>query len=326
MAERTTITQTTQVGVETVSGTEVDANKLFQALSITPGVKTDISQFRPKGGKYMTAAALGKEWVEAKIEGQGCYNHLVYPLSSIFNYAAPVQQGATAAYKWTFTPGQTAEDTAKTFTVEDGSALRASLFTYGIVSELGIKFDRSSVDISGTMLGQALQDGITKTAGPSAIALQPILPTTMDVYLDTTSAGLGGTKLTRVLSGEFTISDKVGPLWTLNSAVNGFAATVEIEPKASLKLMVEADSAGMALLASLRAGTKGYYRVKAVGPQISGIYYYTLWIDVCGVPTDVGEFHDEDGVYAIEWTVTPVYDATWTKTMEIQVTNVLTAL
>jgi len=329
MAERTSITQVTQVGVESVPGTGVAANKLFQALSIEPAIKADIKTFKPLGAKYATIAALGKEWVEAKITGDvACYNHLAYLLSGVLAYAAPVQQGGSAAYLWTFTPAQSAEDTIKTFTVEQGSSARAGKFTYGLVTEFGLKFDREKIEVSGSMLGQAYQDGISMTTSPTAIPIQPILPTALDVYLDATSASIGTTKLTRALSGEFGISDRFGPLWTINSAVSGFAAHVEQAPKAQLKLMVEADATGMGPLTAMRAGDKRYVRLKAVGPLIASTYYYTFQMDICGVVSDVGEFSDEDGVYAIEWTFDVAYDSAWSsgRAMQVQLTNTISAL
>ena len=66
----------------------------------------------------------------------------------------------------------------------------------------------------------------------------------MPVREAATGAGLGGTKLTRVLSGSLDISDRYSPLWAIDCAVDGFAAHVETPPTAQLKLLVEADAAG----------------------------------------------------------------------------------
>ncbi|HPD40013.1 MAG TPA: hypothetical protein PLD43_00460 [Anaerolineae bacterium] len=328
MPERATLNQVTQVGVETTPGTGVAANKLLQAFSITPGIQANVNRFRPVGGKFTTIAALGKEWIEARIEGQACYNHLAYLLSSVLAYAAPAQQGATAAYLWTHKPAQTAEDAIKTFTVEQGSSVRAGKFAYGLVTEFTLRFDRETVEVSGAMLGQAYQDNITMTAAPTAVAVMPVQPTQIDVYLDSTSGGIGTTKLTRALRGEFSIGDRFNPLWAINSAVSGFAAHVETAPNATLKLLVEADSVGMGPLTALRAGDKRYLRVKAVGPLIATSYYYTLQLDLCGVVAEVGEFSDEDGVYGIEWTFEAAYDSAWSggTALQAQLTNVLTAL
>jgi len=327
MPERATLNQITQIGVESTPGTAVAAGKLLQALTITPGIKVDVSRFRPAGAKFATIAALAKEWVEAKIEGPGCYNHMAYLMAGILGYAAPAQQGGTTAYKWTATPGQSAEDTIRTFTVEQGSSVRAGRFAYGLVTQLGLKFDRSGVAVTGAMLGHAYEDGVTMTGTPAAIAVQPIQPTEVSVYMDTTGASIGTTKLTRVLRAEFEIGDRYSPLWTLNSAANGFEAHVETAPAATVKLLVEADAAGMGPLAAVRAGDKKFIQVKATSSALAGTgYAYSMTLGVCGVVADVSEFSDEDGVYGIEWTFDVAYDATWGKALTMELVNTLTGL
>ena len=438
MPERATLNQITQVGAEVTPGTAVAATKLWQALSVTPGIKTDIAKFKPAGAKFTTIAALGKEWVEAKLEGVGCYNHMAYLMAMIMGYAAPVQQGGTTAYKWTATPGQNTEDVIKTLTVEQGSQLRAGKFVYGLLTQLGLSIDRSGIKVSGSLLGQAYQDDIhlstnatyTLTAGvapptagtftltysgqttgaiafdaapaaveaalealstvgagnvevvatvatgagtlavggnvytieftqalaqaprtltgtftgltaagtialaagvtgvvPTAIPIQPMLPTDVDIYMDTTGAGIGGTKLTRALKTEFDISDRYGEIWTLNSAVDGFAAHVETEPKVQLKLTVEADAAGMAPLTVMRTGDKRFIQIKITSSVLAGVgYAYSFTLGLACVVTDVSEFKDEDGVYGIEWTFDVAYDATWGKALIAELIDVLTAL
>lgn len=327
MTERTAITQVSQVGVESTPGQGVAANRRFQALSITPAIKASIQSFRPVGSKYAILAALGKEWVEAGISSEvACYNHLAYLFSGLLAYASPEQQGTSDAYLWTFTPQPATEDVIKTFSVEQGSPVRAGRFTYGLITELTIPFSRDKIEVSGRMIGQAYQDGITMTANPLPIAAQPILPTDLDIYLDSSSGTIGTTKLLRALSGEFGVSDRFGPVWTINSQVDGFVAHVEQLPKAQLKLLVEADSSGMGLLPPMRAGDRQYIRLKAVGPLIGATYRYKFQLDLCGVISDVGEFSDEDGVYAIEWTFDVAYDAGWGKAMEVQLVNTLSEL
>lgn len=328
MPERASIREATQLGVELTPGTSVGADRKLQATNIEPAIKADIATFRPLGGKFATLAALGKEWVEAKISGFATYTDIVYLLSSVLAYQAPVQQGATTAYKWTFEPRQSVEDTIKTYTVEHGSTVRAGKFTYGIVTGFGLKVGRESAEISGSMLGQAYQDDSGLTANPTAIEAVPILPTQFEVYLDDTSGAIGATKLTRVLSIEFSISDRFGPVWTLNRAVSGFAAHVETEPKATLKILLEADAAGMGPLTAMRQGDKRYIRVQALGAEAGVGYPYMFELDFCGTVTNVGGFNDEDGVWTLDWTFQATYDSTWAggKAFDVKVINKLTDL
>lgn len=329
MAERTTTSQLTQIGVETSPGAGGSAGKLLQVLSIEPSIKTDIKRFAPKGAKYTTIAALGKEWVEAKISAEvACYNHLAYLLAGAMAYAAPTKQGSTSAYLWTFKPALSAEDTIKTFVVEQGSSVRAGGFSYGIVRGLTMRFNRNEITIDGTMLGQAYEDDIEMTATPTAIPMMPILPGELDVYLDDTAANIGNTKLTRAFAGEFSLGDRFGPIWPLNSEIDGFAAHVERKPSAQFKLLVEADAAGMGPLTAMRAGSKQYVRLAATGPNIADTYNYSFQLDMALIVADVSEFRDEEGVYAIEWTFDIAWDSAWESGtgMKVTLVNTLTGL
>lgn len=326
MSERTTVTQTTQIGVEVTPGTVVPANRSLQTLSIEPSIQAEVLTFTPKGGKFPTVAALGKEWTRASITGQPSYNEIVYLLASALNFAAPVQQGATAAYLWTFQPGQSAADAVRTFTVEQGSAVRAGRFAYGIVNELGMTFSRDSIELTGSMLGQRYTDGITMTAAPTSTAVVPLLPTQAEVFLDPTSAAIGTTKLTRAVRAEFALADRYGPLWVLDSARESWLAHLETEVDATLTLTMAADSAGMAPLVAMRAGDCRYLRVRTVGPLIAATFFYTFQLDFCGVVSEVSEFSDEDGLYSIGWTFRATHDAAWSRALRVEVTNILLTL
>lgn len=326
MTDRASLHQGVQIGVETTPGTAVDANKKLLATTIEPSVQADIQTFRPMGGKFSTLAALGKEWSKANISGQLVYTDIVYLLASCMNYAAPAQQGATTAYKWSFSPGQNDVDTIKTYTIEAGGSVRAHKIAYGLVTNIGYSISREKSEVKGEMIGQRLTDGITLTASPTELALQPVLPTEVDVFLDSASGGLGTTKLLRVLSLDFELGDRFGPVWPIDSAQTSFAAHVETEPKATMKMLMEADSVGMGLLTPMRAGDKRFIRIKATGPTIATPYTYLFQHDICGIVSEVGEFSDQDGVYAIEWTFTMTHDATWGKSMNLEVNNTLSAL
>lgn len=328
MPEVASVIRVTQIGVETTPGTGVSANKLLQATMIEPSIKANIVTFRGAGGKFPFAAALGKEWVEADISGHLNYTEIVYLLSSVLKSATPAQitPPSGLAYRWTFTPSQSAVDPVKTFTVESGSSARAMKFTYGLVTDLSISITREKAELKGSMIGRNIQDGITLTASPTAIPLVPVLPSQVSVYLDTSAANIGTTQLLRVLAVAFEIKDRFGTIWTLDATQSSFAAHVETAPKVTLKLTLEADAQGMALLSAMRAGEKRFIRVKAVGPNIETGNDHLFQLDMCGVVSDAGDFSDEDGVFAIEWTFTATYDSDWGKALEVQVVNTLSAL
>lgn len=325
MAERASIFSTVQIAVESTPGTDPNASyKQLSALTLEPGVKVELETYRASGQKFPTVAALNKEWTEAKLGGPLTYTEIIYLLSSLISYAAP--SGAGTAKTWTFEPGLTAASTVKTFSVEQGDATRAHEFTYGVVKDLTLKFGRDGCDLDGTMIGRALSDGITKTAGATLIAPQVVMPTQVTVKLADTWAGLGAASvLTRVISTQWSLVDRFGPVWALDGQTYP-AASVETEPKVEVKLKLQADATGMGLLTNMRAGTTKFMRIKATGALISGSDYYDLQIDTACKVVDVSPFEDSDGVFAIEWTFNGFYDATATKTSEVVVVNTLATL
>lgn len=326
MPERATVAQVAQIGVETTPGTAVAANKALQALQIAASPQIETNRFRPQGYKADTVLAIGKDWTEADLSGIPTYDELVYLLCSLLVNVTPSTTGTTGKL-WDFSPNATSEDTIKTYTVEIGSAVRAHKFPYGLVNALGLTYNRDGIDLSGSMLGQNITDGITLTASPTALTLQPILAKDTSVYLDTTAAGLGTTKLLRVLEAELSIGDRFGPVWVLNAANASFAVHVETIPDLTIRLLVEADSSGMALLTALRANSKQFVRVETVGPVIgAGPATYKSTLDVCCIWEETGGFDDNDGLYAFEVTGRIAYDSTWAKYMRWQVINALASL
>lgn len=313
MAERATIFQTVALFPEATPGTSGAATRLLSALSISPGINAEIDVFKPMGQKYMTVAALGKEWTEAPLEGKPTYNEINYPLSSVITTPTPTSSTAdTAAWTWTYTPNSSGADTPKTFTVEFGSTERAANFAYGIVKDLTIPFSRSEVSLTGNMFGRAITDGITLSTAATRVDIVPVLPKQGSVYLDTSSTALGTTRLVRVLSGELRIQNRFDPLWVVNDQNASFVTHVEIDPTVELDLLEEADSSGMANLTAMRAGTRSFIRVEFLGTAISTSTDTHLFrIDLAGKITNVAPFEDADGVYAVKWTWTADGGSTW---------------
>lgn len=328
MAERTTVTELTQIGVESTPGTAVAANKRLPSLSLDFGIKLGVNAYRPKGDKFPTIHALGKEWTEGKIGGGLTYSEAQYLFGSLLAYAAPVQQASTTAYKWTAAPNPTGPDTVKTFTIEVGSSVRAHKIAHGLITGLTLSGSRDSIDLSGDAIGYALVDGITMTSSPTALEQIPILPKEVSVFLDSTSGGLGTTKLTRLLKWTWTVGSRFNPLWVVDAAQSSFVTFIETPVTAQLKLLVEADANGMGIFSTYgRTGATGFARIAAASSQLAGTAIpYSLQIDQAVQVADVAPFTDEDGLQAFELTFDIVDSATWGKALQVDLINKATAL
>lgn len=435
MAERASIFETIQIGAEVTPGTAVAALKKLQAIGITMSPKGNISQFRPAGNKFNTLSQMGKEWTEGKADGGAAYNDLAYILASVMDNPTPTVITSTG-YTWTFGVGSTSPDSVATYTIEQGSKLRAHRIAHGMFTGMSMDFSRESIKVSANLIGRAIEDdvamsgnavytltanvtpptagtftltkggqttsGISFDATPAAVqaALEalstigtgnvkvylqsgmsgtlavsnnvykvefvgslaaqavtltgtfssltasgsiaiasattgvavtsvtpvPVQPSKLDVYMDTSSANLGNTKLNRLLKGSFELTGRFQPLWVVNSSNASFQTWVEVEPTAKVNLTLEADAEGMALLSTMRAGTTKFVRVKATGDIIESATPYTMQFDFALQIGDMIDLSDQDGVYAVQVPMTMVHDATWGKAVAAQLKNTLSAL
>ena len=325
MADVASVAQGAQVGLETTPGTAVAANRVLNAISITDGPEGQSDTFRPDGRKYAALTIPGKEWAGFDWTGKSTYSGDVYILSSLIRKVTPSAAGSTGKL-WTIAPQNAAEDTHSTFTVEKGGSVRAHKFAYGMFDSIVIDISRDAVDLSGSGFGQRITDGITLTTTPTAVTLDPVLPRLFDVYMDTTAAGLGTTKLLRNFSARINLGNLVGQIWPLNSAFTSFTSHVETVPAATVGMFVEHDAAGAEFMDLLRSGNTRFLRFKAVGDIIEagtpGIYN-TWQLDVAVKTKSIGKHTDREGVYGWEPTLDIVNDDTWGKPFEFNITNII---
>jgi len=278
--EVTTINQKLQFGAESTSslGVNVAASKLLQCYDIQWGPMADIKMYEATGRKYPLIQIENSEWVEGTLGGVLDYNGIIYLLAGTMGSVSPVAHGAsTTAKDWVFTPPLTGTIVPQTYTIEQGDAVRAHKVNYGLFTEYGFKGDRETgITLGGKLLAQALQDGITMTGGPTAVALAPIAGRHFNYYLDTTSAGLGTTQLLRVLNVDYAFTGIYGPVFPFNRANLGWAAHVDLNPGCIIKLTMEADSVGMGILSNMQTGSTLFLRAQAQGLIIDNLQTVTI--------------------------------------------------
>lgn len=296
-------------------------------------IMADVKTYRPSGRKYDMIQEENTEWVDGTITGAVDYNSVIYPMEGIWGSVSAVGHGGSSTAKdWIFTPPVTSPSIVpQTYTVQQGDSIRAHQIAYGLFYEMGYKGNRKDFSMTGKFYGLPLSDGITMTSSPTAIALAPVPSKHVNVYLDTTSAGLGTTQLTRVLNIDYSMASTYGLLYVFNRATTGYTAHVDIVPKCSIKLKVEADVNGMAMLGYLQTGTTYFMRVQAQGSTAiatdgPGNVYNTITHDMAVKVIKPNTFGDDQGVYAIEWEFDVIEDPGWAKSQTCTVTNLITAL
>lgn len=325
MPERSSLFQGVQIGAESTLGTGVAAGKLLNYLGIDIDPELAFARFRPMGQAVAGSIVPSQISSTAAISGQGSYSELIYPLNSIYGNVTPTTVDTTAK-RWNWTYTGRAETTPKSYTVEAGGSVRAHKLTAGVFNGFEITFQRTGdgLPVSGSLIGQQMQDNITLTATPTALEDVPIIPTHCDVYMDPTSGALGTTKLTRDFNAVFRHNDAYGAIWPISSTNASWANVVGTEPTVQVELQVEADTAGMQLYADAVAGNATrFIRLAAVSTANAGAATakYDLLIDMAGKVSAFGGFDDVDGVFVASFTFDAVYDAGWGAAVKVQNTN-----
>lgn len=327
MAERSTISQAVQIGVETVPGTAVAATRRLGSIGIELGVQATINSRRPIGQKYANLQVLGKEWAEASVAGAPVYTELPYLFASIFsNPTVTPVAGAVSANRWVFESSNFDADAPRTFTVEQGDSTRAHRAAHALLTDLSMTWSRDDIELDGTMLAKAIEDGVTLTAGSAQLAQVPVRPSELSVYLDATAGAIGTTKLTRAISGETSIGSRFAPVWVVDAAEPSFVATIESEPEVTFNLTQQANAQAMENLTRMRAGGTAFLQLRAEGPIIEGTTRHEMIIEVAGQISEPNPFGDEDGIYAVEWGFGAVFDPTWGNAVRAEVVTTTAAL
>ncbi len=333
-----TINQRIQIGAESTSalGTAVAASKLLECFTWTIGIDTDISFFGSSGHKYDQVQE--ENWEQTSLDAQGNldFNGVCYLLASVMGSVSPVAHGSSSTAKdWIFTPPIYGSIVPQTYSIQQGDSIRARSLSYGILNSFGYKGTRKQpFTVNAKGFGQALSDGIILSSSPTAVALSPVVGKFFNVYLDTTSGGIGTTLLTRCFSVEYAFDNVYGPFYPLNRANPSYTGHVDLKPKTTLKLKLETDATGLATMQTtyLQGGSTAYIRVQAQGNQIAsdgpGSVKATFQHDMAckvGKPSTLG---DDQGIFAVEWEFTVVEDASWNsgQAQQVTVTNLLTAL
>lgn len=315
-AERSSVNQVVQIGVETTPGTSPGggATNLLEAFNWTVGIEADTKQFRPTGHKNTTVSEENMEWTSVAVDGPMDFNGIVYPAASSFGIVtATLKAPSTTVYDWAFAPPITGINNPQTYLLQQGDANYAHSLNYLLFTDFSYSLTRKDWNFTGKCMGRNITTGITLTAAPSATPLSPAVPKTTSVYLDTTSAGLGTTKLLKVMQLDFNDTGIYGPFWTLNATNASFNSHVDVAPKVTGKLLLEADTQGLALLGYLQTGVTYYLRCQAVGPviDIPNTLNAQITHDMAIKIIKPNPFKDQDGIFAVEWDFEVVEDAVW---------------
>lgn len=328
MPEPAYIIQSPQFGVEVTAGTAVAANRQLTAMSVAPAPKMNNTARTIPGYRYPVAVTRGKRWTEAGFDGFLSYSDASYLFSSLLKKVTPVAGagGNAASYTWTYTSDLLSADIPQSYTIEVGDSSNARRFAYGLVNTLSLTQEADGVSVSGNILGQSIELGVTKTASPTRIAAVPVATVDQTIGFASTFSG-AATALTRVLNVSCEFSERWKPLFNTSTA-DSWVEAVDSETQFTAKLLMSANSTNEALITDQKNGTLKFLDWTMTGGLIPGCSTATYMVKVRAAAnvTEVSEYKDQDGVYALEATLTGVLDPTTSKTVEVTVVNAVSAL
>ncbi len=328
MADRPSIVQVLEVGVEGTAGVEANAHRVLRALDFTMSPQAEFSEMRSQGYKSTTLVSLNREWTTWNYTGEPDFNELPYLLSSVLDDVTPTTYGTAAGgttYQWQYIPTDNDLDAFQTYSFHYGDSNVGEKVLGAVCNSFTMDVTRQDTGISGDFLGGSVAAGnsISGTAAFHLIGQRPVLPGMFDVYLDTASGDLGTTKLTRDFQFQFAVNNRHTAVWPINSANNSYAVTTENALDAALTLQVMGDSVGADdFLTMMRAGTTKYLRAEAIGGTLTGgtSLSYTLTMDFAVQVNGGPSVSDVDGLEVWSWPLRPVHDENWGSGQSMQIT------
>lgn len=325
---RATVDQVRQLGKETTAGTQVAAGKSLPALSINLSPQFEKNNFRGAGYKSTTVSAVNSLMASGSYEGPLDYNHITWPGEGLVGTTPTTPSGGTNSRQWAYTPASAGSDSAaKTFTAEAGDSAAARVYTRLRFRSLLIEIARrTGARMSGSAYANFPTDGQTLTSTPTAIAQVPVGALDWDIYMDTTYAGIGTTKLANAYAARFAVGDKFNAFYRLNSADAGsIGDEAEIAHDITGSVSIMHDATSRSLFAAISANPTRYFRFLANGAVIEGSIRYKIQLDFAAQFENPDD-DDNDGIYGVTYNLRSIYDSSLGGHWKLTVINTITAV
>lgn len=340
MAEIAMVTRRVNIGLESTPGQIAPRTTRLRSINWAFSPQFESRDFRATGDKYGTVVQPLREWTDFTAEGFLDYNEFIYPLASVVNYgtANPTIAGTSGtadpvqgtAYAWYFQSALDSADSPATYSAEVGDANSAQAAAYLLFNQLDITIAQNEAGFTAGGFAHRFIAGTTITPGTAIYQpdVQTMLPSQFTTYLDRsgTTTFPPSTKLTRNFNFGFSLSERYGMVWPIDSTLTSYAAHVELPADLTITLQVAADGTGLdALLADMRAGQTLFGRTVANGlPTFGTAYKFEL--DWAGEIMDAPSLDDFEGVHTAQWTLRGVYNPTFGKAFSMLLINEMSSL
>lgn len=198
---------------------------------------------------------------------------------------------------------------------QNASALTDTILMTGSAASL-VGGTGNTIDVTETRKGGTSTD----------VVASALFPGFFDVYMDTTWAGLGTTKLLYCYDFELETPERIARTRPINSTKSSDGLVETEDQEFTVKMTMGVDATMETMLANLRAGTKIFVRLDAIGATISTTFKYMVRHDMCIILNEVGDFQSSDNVLVVELSGVLARDSTSGFAIKATVQNTLSAL
>ena len=170
MALREQVRQQILIGRETTLGTAVPANVRLRHARIQPQPAPEFRDHRPAGEKLSNHQLVLREGAQGPIEGLPTYDELGYLLQGLIARPNTAVLQASTAFRHVFAFDNRARDGIASYTAEYGDMWsRAHRVAAMIINSLELGLRQDGIDLGGSIIAQAISDGVTMTTGAATV-------------------------------------------------------------------------------------------------------------------------------------------------------------
>jgi len=130
----------------------------------------------------------------------------------------------------------------------------------------------------------------------------PMFPLQASIFLDTSWATLGTTRLLDIYEMAFDVAERTVRTRPINALLTSDSVVETTGQEHTLALTFAVDAVERARFAKIRVGTKEFSRVEFVGDVVSGANNYRARFDTALLWKEAGKGSDSDSVHTREWT------------------------
>src|SRR3990172_3298527 len=266
-----------QLGIETTSGTEVDATEVWRGPvpfpEDTQGFKypeEDVAIFGGTDRSYIRQ--YSSKWMIEETEAT--FEHLPLLLtSSVKALTTGVADGSGSGKIYAYPVSTTAANTISTFTMEayDDQQEEQAKYVFCRSWKLSGKGGNAgnAVMMSAEMMGRQVAPG-TKTASPGLTTVEEMLFPKSKLFIDAIGGTIGTTQKTNTfMAFDLSFDSGIMPVWTGDGAGLDFTFIKVSEPKLTGSVLFEHDAIAVAQKAIWRAQTPQLMRIQVLGATLS---------------------------------------------------------